>query len=191
MWLIVGLGNPGAKYELTRHNIGFLVIDALLDRQGIKNSKTAFGGQSTRFDLDHQSCVSLKPESFMNRSGTPVQQALSFHKIIPENLVVIHDDLDLPLGELRIKLGGGHGGHNGLKDITRLIGPDFIRVRLGIGRPSIKGTEADYVLCPFYNQEWPLVETILPKACEAIAVIVKEGLTEAQRRCQFQMQKAT
>jgi PTH1 family peptidyl-tRNA hydrolase len=185
MWLIVGLGNPGAKYELTRHNIGFLVIDALLDRQGIKTSKKIFGGHSTRFDLDHQACVSLKPESFMNRSGTPVLQALSFHKIDKENLVVIHDDLDLPLDALRIKRGGGNGGHNGLKDISRLLGPDFIRIRLGIGRPLIKGNEADYVLSPFNNEEWPRVEAILTKACDAVDMLIREGFLKAQERCQI------
>lgn len=190
MWLIVGLGNPGAKYELTRHNFGFLVIDALQDLQGITTTKTSFGGLVARCDLNGQPAVLLKPETFMNRSGTSVQQAMSFHKIDLENLVVIHDELDLPLGDIRIKRGGGNGGHNGLKDITRLIGPDFIRIRLGIGRPAIKGIEADYVLSPFSNPELIIVEDIVKKACVAVKTVVAEGMEHAQRLCQTRAQKA-
>lgn len=184
MWLIVGLGNPGAKYELTRHNIGFLAIDALLDTQGISSCKGAFSGKTARFELSGQPCVALKPETFMNRSGTSVQQAMAFHKIALNQVIVIHDDLDLPLGELRIKLGGGSGGHNGLKDITRLLGESYLRIRLGIGRPSIKGIEADYVLSPFSDNELVLLENLFKKSSQAIKTLVAEGLEMAQRSCQ-------
>jgi peptidyl-tRNA hydrolase, PTH1 family len=184
MWLIVGLGNPGAKYELTRHNIGFLALDALLDTQGISSLKTGFSGKTARFIIQDQPCVALKPETFMNRSGTSVQQAMAFHKILLEQVVVIHDDLDLALGEIRIKQGGGSGGHNGLKDITRLVGENYVRVRLGIGRPSFKGTEADYVLNPFSDQELVVLGDLFKKINEAIKTIVSEGLESAQRTCQ-------
>lgn len=189
MWLIVGLGNPGPKYELTRHNFGFLAIDALLGKLGAPASKMGFGGKVARFLLGQEVCIALKPETFMNKSGSSVQQAMSFHKIPLENVVVIHDELDLPLGEIRIKKGGGVSGHNGLKDIARLVGPDFMRIRLGIGRPNFKGTEADYVLSPFSDQELVAAEEILQKTCDAIKILVAEGLDAAQSQCQLRAQK--
>lgn len=182
MWLIVGLGNPGAKYELTRHNIGFLALDALLDAQGI-SFKQGFSGQTARFDLQGQACVALKPETFMNRSGTSVQQAMVFHKIPLEHIVVIHDDLDLPFGDLRLKQGGGSGGHNGLKDITRLIGEQYIRVRFGVGRPAFKGTEADYVLHPFSEHEFKHLPNLFKKCAQALQTLTAKGLEVAQREC--------
>lgn len=189
MWLIVGLGNPGPKYELTRHNFGFLAVDALLDRLGISTTKAAFHGTTARFELDDQPCLALKPETFMNRSGTSVQAAMAFHKIALDHVIVIHDEIDIPLGELRIKKGGGAGGHNGIKDITRLVGGDFLRIRLGVGRPAIKGIEADYVLNPFHQSEIPVVETILEKSCDAVKTIIKSGLDVAQRDSQTKLQK--
>jgi PTH1 family peptidyl-tRNA hydrolase len=190
MWLIVGLGNPGAQYELTRHNFGFLAIDTLLDQQGIKNTKKNFGGQSIQFNIDGHTCIALKPETFMNRSGSSVQQAMSFHKIAVEDVIVLHDDLDLPLGELRLKKGGGNGGHNGLKDISRVVGPEFVRIRLGISRPAIKGREADYVLSPFNAQELEMVEQILKKACNTIIMLITKGMDFAQRHNQLHGEKA-
>ncbi len=189
MWLIVGLGNPGAQYQLTRHNFGFLAIDALLDAIHVNQAKSNFAGKTACFSLDGEPCLSLKPETFMNRSGTSVQQAMAFHKIALDHLVVLHDELDLPLGEIRIKQGGGSSGHNGLKDITRLVGNEYLRIRLGIGRPAIKGTEADYVLHPFSNADLTVVEKMLPNAVTAIATIVKSGLESAQRACQTRIEK--
>lgn len=183
MWLIVGLGNPGPKYELTRHNFGFLAVDALLDQEGI-TTKSGFSGQTARFLLDGQTCVLLKPETFMNKSGSSVQQAMAFHKIAVDNVIIVYDELDLPLGEIRIKKGGGFSGHNGIKDIGRLLGPEFLRIRLGIGRPNIKGCEADYVLNAFTDQEWPIVEKMIPSAVNAIKTLVLNGLEVAQRQCQ-------
>lgn len=189
MWLIVGLGNPGGKYELTRHNIGFLAIDALLDEVGAQASKTSFCSLVARFDIDGQPCVSIKPQTFMNKSGTAVEQAVVFHKIPLNQVIVVHDELDLALGEIRIKKGGGNSGHNGLKDISRLLGPDFLRVRIGIGRPNIKGTEADFVLSPFSDSELRAVEEILPKAILAIRKLITDGLEVAQQQCQWRPQK--
>lgn len=187
MWLIVGLGNPGAKYELTRHNFGFLAIDALLDGLAISGSKKGFSGQTARFEIENQACVSLKPETFMNRSGTSVQQAMSFHKIPLDHVIVLHDEIDIPLGDMRIKKGGSDGGHNGLKDITRLLGPNYFRIRLGVGRPAIKGTEADYVLHPFKNDELKVVSEIFPKAIQAIKALIASGLEDAQKlQCRAQ-----
>jgi PTH1 family peptidyl-tRNA hydrolase len=189
MWLIVGLGNPGPKYELTRHNIGFLAIDAMADRNGVSTFKNSFQGLLARFDVATQPCVALKPETYMNKSGISVQQAAAFHKIDLDHIIVVHDELDLPLGDIRIKKGGGNSGHNGLKDITRLLGEGFIRIRLGIGRPTIKGTEADFVLSAFTDKELIIVNEILDKACTAIETIVSEGLEIALRQCQTPKKK--
>jgi PTH1 family peptidyl-tRNA hydrolase len=118
-----------------------------------------------------------------------VQEAMAFHKITSENIIIIHDDLDLALGEMRIKKGGSEGGHNGLKDITRLIGPNYIRIRLGIDRPHFKGTEADYVLSIFKSSELKIVEEILPKAFNAILSIISHGLEKTQAEYQVKSQK--
>ncbi len=185
MWLIVGLGNPGIKYELTRHNAGFLAIDALLDKLKVSNLKAGFSGQMARVDMNQESAVVLKPETFMNKSGLSVQQAMSFHKIPLEQVIVLHDELDLALGSMRIKLGGGNGGHNGLKDITRLLGDKFLRIRIGIGRPSFKGDEANFVLSPFSDAEIKVLEPVLLKAGEAVKVLMEEGLDKAQQKCQI------
>lgn len=153
MRLIVGLGNPGDQYAKTRHNIGFRVLDSLqLDfHKGFQGLYAKSG------DL-----IYLKPQTFMNRSGDSVLAALSFHKIKPEDLLVIHDELDLPFGTIKFKKSGGHAGHNGLRDIMRLIGPDFNRIRIGIGKPENKNQVADYVLSPFSSLE----ESQLPDLIE-------------------------
>lgn len=189
MWLLVGLGNPGPKYELTRHNIGFLALDALLDKQGSPSLKASFSGLAARFDCAGFPCVALKPETFMNRSGISVQQAMAFHKVALQQVVVIHDDMDLPLGELRIKQGGGSGGHNGLKDITRLVGESYVRIRLGIGRPQFKGSEADYVLSPFRDSELALLPDLFEQCERAIVTLIKQGLEVAQQSCQVKKAK--
>lgn len=188
MWLIVGLGNPGPKYELTRHNIGFLAADFLLDE--VKEStKGGFSGQCARFSWHGEPCLVLKPETFMNRSGQAVQQAMTFFKVPLEKVIVIHDELDLSFGELRLKKGGGDGGHNGLKDITRLVGPDYVRMRLGIGRPAVKGHEADYVLSPFSDKELKELEVILQNSLTALGAVIKEGLINAQSSSQIKQKK--
>lgn len=189
MWLVVGLGNPGPKYELTRHNIGFLALDAVLDKHGSPSLKSSFSGMAARFDCAGVPCVALKPETFMNRSGSSVQQAMAFHKVPLHQVVVIHDDMDLPLGELRIKQGGGSGGHNGLKDITRLLGESYVRIRLGIGRPQFKGSEADYVLSPFLDAELALLPSLFEQCSLALATLIKDGLEVALRSCQVKKAK--
>jgi PTH1 family peptidyl-tRNA hydrolase len=128
--LIVGLGNPGNEYAGTRHNIGFMAVDAIATREGLPTFKSKFKGMITGKDY-----LLLKPQTFMNLSGESVGEAMRFHKLAPAQTVVFHDDLDLPPGEVRIKQGGGTGGHNGLKSIDAHIGPDYWRVRLGIGHP--------------------------------------------------------
>ena len=182
MWLVAGLGNPGVQYETTRHNVGFMVASALLKQYGEGNFQISFSGLSAKVTIGNTSAVVLKPHTFMNRSGLSVQPALAFYKIPSNNLIVVHDELDLPFGVLRVKAGGGHGGHNGLKDISRLIGPDFVRIRMGIGRPSFKGAEADYVLAPYRKEEIPELEHQIKTACDAVRLIIEEGVAEAQQQ---------
>lgn len=149
MWLIVGLGNPGQKYELTRHNVGFLLADYLADKFGDGLFQKGFHGKYAKASIQNQNCIVLKPETFMNLSGKAVQSAATFYKIPPEQIIVLHDEIDLPFGDIRSKKGGGHAGHNGLRDISKLLGPGYNRIRFGVGRPEHKGREADYVLQNF------------------------------------------
>jgi len=150
MWLIVGLGNPGKEYEYTRHNIGFLTVDHLIDRTEAHSlSSSSFHGELFK----SSNLLFLKPTTFMNRSGQSLQAVKQFYKIELDNIIVIHDDLDLPFGALRFKKGGGSGGHNGLKSIDEMIGRGYVRVRMGIDKPIYKSQVADYVLSPFNQEE--------------------------------------
>lgn len=185
MWLIVGLGNPTPKYELTRHNAGFLAVDALLDKFGVNGMQKAFSSEAYKINHENLNALVLKPQTYMNKSGLAVQQAMAFHKIPLSSVVVLHDELDLPLGSLRIKQGGSNGGHNGLKDISRLLGDNFVRIRIGIGRPTFKGDEANYVLSPFSNSEIKLLEPVLAKTIEAILGLTQNNLEYAQQHCQL------
>ncbi|MCF6289182.1 MAG: aminoacyl-tRNA hydrolase [Proteobacteria bacterium] len=146
--LIVGLGNPGAKYAQTRHNVGFAYIDALCDKYGfsIKENKKFFG-IAGKVNINEHDVWLLKPETYMNHSGRAVASLVNFYKILPEEILVIYDELDLPVGTAKIKKGGGHGGHNGLRDIIAMIGcKDFYRIRLGIGHPGHKSKVVSWVL---------------------------------------------
>lgn len=173
MWLIVGLGNPGQKYELNRHNIGFLVADALADACGDGQFVSGYHGVYANSNLETRKIIILKPQTFMNLSGKSVQSAAAFFKIPPEQILLIHDDLDLKFGEIRKKSGGGHAGHNGLRDTSRLLGPNYHRVRIGIGRPEHRGREADYVLQNFSDLEMVELGKIIPKCVETVRGIVR------------------
>lgn len=142
MKLIVGLGNPGAKYETTRHNAGFLMLDLLADAHRIDWQGNKFEAEYAKGDLLSESCILIKPQTFMNVSGKSVAQALRFFKLTHEDLIVFHDDIDLEVGKVKARAGGGHGGHNGIRDIINATGnSDFHRIKLGVGRP--KGDRAD------------------------------------------------
>jgi len=150
MKLIVGLGNPGPTYSKNRHNIGFMVVDELIKDFNTANiSKKSFLGELYKF----KDILFLKPTTFMNLSGKSVQAVSSFYKIKPEDILVIHDEIDLPFGALRLKRGGGNGGHNGLKSIDSLIGREYNRLRLGVGKPKLKEMVASYVLSDFNEVE--------------------------------------
>ena len=156
MWLFVGLGNPGAKYAGNRHNIGFMAVDRIAADHGFTPWKKAFKGLISDGRLGAERVLLLKPETFMNLSGESVQAAMAFHKITPAQVIVFHDELDLAPGKMRLKQGGGHAGHNGLRSIHAHIGEAYGRVRLGIGHPGHKDAVANFVLHDFSkaDQDW-------------------------------------
>jgi PTH1 family peptidyl-tRNA hydrolase len=175
--LIVGLGNPGSDYAQTRHNIGFMVIDALIRRHhATKLSSSSFSGELYKF----QNHFLLKPLTYMNLSGESVSKVKQFYKI--EDTVVIHDDLDLPFGALRFKKGGGHGGHNGLKSIDSKISREYIRIRVGIGKPEHKGEVASYVLSRFFDDEQKYLQDLIEKACDAVEFLLTHPLDETSSK---------
>jgi len=169
--LIVGLGNPGSAYEKNRHNIGFMVIDELIKRQNAqKLSASSFEGELFKF----QNHFLLKPLTFMNLSGSSIIAVKNFYKI--DEVVVIHDDLDLPFGTLRFKYAGGNGGHNGLKSTDEKISREYARVRMGIGKPEHKGEIASYVLGNFNSQEMKYLENWIENCCNAVEFLLDNSL---------------
>jgi PTH1 family peptidyl-tRNA hydrolase len=165
MRLFVGLGNPGSKYQGNRHNIGFMAVDDIARRHGFAPWRRRFQGETAEGTLDRERVILLKPTTYMNDSGRAVAEAANFFKLGQSDIVVFHDELDLPPAKLRIKTGGGHAGHNGLRSIAAHVGNDYHRVRLGIGHPGIKELVHAYVLSDFAKAERPWVEAL----CDAIA----------------------
>jgi len=175
--LIVGLGNPGSDYNFTRHNIGFMVVDECIKKNSAtKLSSSSFKGELYKF----QNHFLLKPLTFMNLSGESVVKVKNFYKI--EDVVVIHDDLDLPFGALRFKKGGGHGGHNGLKSIDAHISKEYIRVRVGIGKPEHKGEVVSYVLGRFSQDQEEALPALLEHTCEAVEYLLSHSLDETRAK---------
>lgn len=162
MKLIVGLGNPGAKYAGNRHNIGFMAVDEILRRHsGLQPWRARFQGQVSEGRLGSEKVLLLKPSTYMNESGRSVGEAMRFYKIEPEDIVVLYDELDLPPAKFRMKKGGGHGGHNGLRSLTAYIGADYRRLRLGIGHPGDKKLVSNYVLSDFAKADRDWLEPLL------------------------------
>jgi PTH1 family peptidyl-tRNA hydrolase len=177
--LFVGLGNPGSQYENTRHNIGFRVIDKLVDDLGARDiSKTSFHGKLYRI----ANSLFLKPTTFMNLSGKSLQTVKHFFKIELEDIVVIHDDIDLPFGAVRFKKGGGHGGHNGLRSIDTHITKEYIRIRVGVGKPEHKSQVADYVLHDFNTEEKEILEKLIMHISEASKALMVEAFNEVRSK---------
>jgi PTH1 family peptidyl-tRNA hydrolase len=177
--LIAGLGNPGTKYQWTRHNAGFLVLDRLAEIIRVSVDRTKFGSLYGEGSWSGNRLVLLKPQTFMNLSGRAVAEAARFYKIPPADIIVVHDDLDLPFGQIRLKSGGGHGGHNGLRSIIAELGSaDFVRLRVGIGRPD-KGSAEKYVLTPFSAEDAGFFRHVADGACEALEMFLQEGLPKA------------
>jgi len=182
MVLIVGLGNPGKKYAGNRHNVGFMVVDAIASDAAGLAWKEKFSGVFARGEVFGQSALLLKPMTFMNLSGDSVQPAMAFSKVGVSEVVVVHDELDVPFGEVRVKVGGGHAGHNGLRSIMERAGsPDFVRVRVGIGRPppGFQGDVADYVLHDFDASERAELGGVIAKAVLATKQVVTLGAAAA------------
>lgn len=187
-YLVVGLGNPGPKYSATRHNIGQMVLDHIAAASGgrfsaarraqalVLEGRLGTPGSDARVIL-------ARTTTYMNVSGGPVQALSSYYDIPPERIVVVHDEVDIPFDEIRLKRGGGEGGHNGLRDITRALGTkDYIRVRVGVGRPTGRTDTADHVLAPFTTTERRALELLIDDAAEAVQAVVLDGLTAAQQR---------
>jgi PTH1 family peptidyl-tRNA hydrolase len=178
MKLFVGLGNPGRAYAGNRHNIGFMVVDTLAREHQFPPFRVRFKGLTSETTLGGEKVILLKPETYMNESGRAVQEAARFYKITPENIVVFHDELDLAPGKLRVKLGGGNAGHNGLRSITEAIGNEYRRVRIGIGHPGDKDRVHDYVLADFAKSETAWVELLcLTIATNAELLVKSEDAT--------------
>lgn len=176
--LIVGLGNPGPAYERTRHNIGFRVVDELNRRHKGQNiSKSSFEGELFKIS-GH---LLLKPTTYMNLSGKSILAVKNFYKV--DEVIVIHDDLDLPFGALRFKSGGGHGGHNGLKSADSSIGNDYVRVRMGIGKPQYKSQVADFVLSVFSEDEERYLAEWIAKAADAVEMLWEHDCAAVASRC--------
>lgn len=172
-WLLVGLGNPGPRYAGNRHNIGFMVAEELARRMG-EPFRDKFDGRMARGRLAEEDVVVLEPLTFMNRSGTSVAAAAAFFKVDLPQVVIIHDELDLPFASLRIKVGGGHGGHNGLRSIFQHLGKDFLRVRCGIGRPA-DGDVTGHVLGDFAAAERGEVASLIDTAADAVETVLRVG----------------
>ncbi|PHS41818.1 MAG: aminoacyl-tRNA hydrolase [Sulfurovum sp.] len=184
MTLFVGLGNPGSQYENTRHNIGFKVIDKLVDDCAINGlpardiSKTSFHGKLCR----SASSLFLKPTTFMNLSGKSVQPVKHFFKVELEDVIVIHDDIDLPFGAVRFKRGGGNGGHNGLKSLDSHLTKEYLRVRVGVGKPEHRSQVSDYVLHDFNEEETQVLESLIDHVAKACKVLADQELNEVKSR---------
>ncbi len=180
MFLIAGLGNPGSRYQKTRHNMGFDVIDLLVERHRIPQSGVKFNAMYGKGMIGGQSVILMKPLSYMNLSGGPIQQMASFFKVSPEHLIVIHDDIDLAPGQLRIRKKGSAGGHNGMKDIIQKLGTeDFCRVRVGVGAKPKDWDLADYVLSRFDAPDRVLADEAIAEAADAVELMMAEGVDAA------------
>lgn len=180
-WLVVGLGNPGRRYAGTRHNAGYMVLDVLAGRAGGKFKAHKGGAEVLEGRLAGQPAVFAKPRAYMNVCGTPVASTRTFFKVSLERVIVVHDDLDLPYGVVRLKRGGGIGGHNGLRSVSQSLGsPDYLRVRFGIGRPPGRGDPITHVLGAFSTSERKELDVHLERAADAVEAIGRDGLAVAQ-----------
>lgn len=180
MKLIVGLGNPGERYAETRHNIGFMVVSRVAAGAGIALKRQGYQGLYGVGRVVGEEVAMLLPQTFMNRSGASVAPACQSLGVPPGDLIVVHDEIDLPFGALRIKTGGGHGGHNGLRSITAALGHgDFVRMRLGVGRPPAGGDVSNYVLSRFASAERQTLPELLDRAVAAVETILSRGSAAA------------
>jgi peptidyl-tRNA hydrolase (EC 3.1.1.29) len=180
---IIGLGNPGAQYAATRHNAGFWFVDALADFAGVSlRDQPKFHGALAKMPSADGEILLLEPMTFMNDSGRAVQALATFYKLPPESLLVVHDELDLPAGTARLKRGGGHGGHNGLRSIQQHIGPEFARLRIGIGHPGHRDRVLGYVLGRPGSEEHEAIGGAIRRAAEALDTLLAQGWDKAAQQ---------
>lgn len=183
MWLIVGLGNPGTEYLQTRHNAGFSVLDLLAERLHIRLQDLEAHALTGHGRWEGEDLLLAKPQTYMNNSGLATRGLLEKYHLSVERLVVVHDDLDLPPGRIRVRLGGRPAGHRGVLSVVEHIGTeDFLRVRIGIGHPGDRGLVREYVLSPFTAQEKKIMAQVFPVAADAVLTLIHEGLTPAMNR---------
>ena len=190
MVLIVGLGNPGARYEANRHNIGFMVVDAIARRHrfGPWKLSPSFQGKTTKGEIAGEDVLLLRPETFMNESGRSVQRTVHFFKLQLPDVLVVHDEIELPPGKVRVKVGGGIAGHNGLRSVSEHIGNDYRRVRLGVGHPGVKELVHAHVLNDFAKSERPWVEALCDIIADNADLLVKGQDASFQNKVHLAMQ---
>ena len=183
-WLVVGLGNPGAKYENTRHNVGFMTADALADRNGEPIRRVKYHALTSEAVIGGQSVLLMKPTTFMNLSGQAVSEAARFYKIPADHVLIVSDDVDLPLGKLRIRKSGSAGGHNGLKHIIQLLGTDqFPRLKIGVGgKPHPDYNMADWVLGQFQGEDKKTIDDAVARAADAVECLLADGIDRAMNQ---------
>ena len=191
MFLVVGLGNPGAEYAATRHNVGFMAADELHRRYNFSPFRSKFNGLIAEGQIEGEKVYLLKPQTYMNLSGNSVVQAANFYKILPENIVVIHDDMDLPTDKIKAKIGGGSGGHNGIKSIDSQITPNYNRIRSGVGHPANKNEDniVNHVLSGFSKADKENIENDIDIVADLIGVMIKKGVAEFSNQLGMRLTK--
>lgn len=191
MFLVVGLGNPGAEYAATRHNVGFMAADEIHRRYNFSPFKNKFDGLIAEGSIEGEKVYLLKPQTFMNLSGNSVVKAAHFYKILPQNIVVIHDDMDLPTDKIKAKIGGGAGGHNGIKSIDAAISPNYNRIRLGVGHPANKDEDSvvNHVLSGFSKADKENVERNIEIVVDLLPVLLKKGVAEFSNQLGMKLAK--
>jgi PTH1 family peptidyl-tRNA hydrolase len=181
--IVVGLGNPGPEHQVTRHNAGFWFVDLLARTHGAEfRDYRKFSGETARIVIDGRELILLKPTTYMNRSGLAIRQLSDFYKIPAEEILVAHDELDLPVGSLRLKFAGGHGGHNGLRDTIAHLGENFWRLRIGVGHPGNKAEVIDYVLTRAPPAEESVIVEAVQAAADSLPLLLEQGAERAMNK---------
>lgn len=190
MKVIVGLGNPGSEYAKTKHNVGFMFIDAMAEKLGVSEWRDKFEAKIAETRIGSEKVLLVKPMTYMNESGQAVGPIMSFYKLLPEDLIVVHDDMDIPAGTIRIRKKGSAGGHNGIKSILAHIGDEhFARVRIGIGRPLTGWTVVNHVLAPFSNEDAPKIDEAIKYLEPAVECIINDDVDMAMNKFNPKKQK--